>query len=1118
MTNLTEYSAVNALKRQAMIAQLLKRQGFNLPKAQIIARKGEQEAFPLSFSQQRLWFLSQLLPDSAAYNVPLFRRLIGSLNREVLNETLNEIARRHETLRTSFTTREAQPVQVVQAFTPSQLLLDDLREVTEAERSAQLSRIISGELGRPFNLMQAPLWRARLVQLGEEEHVLLLVMHHIIFDGWSYGVFCRELASIYPAFLRDQPSPLPALPLQYTDFALWQREWLQGDVLKSQLGYWRRQLAGATPVIELPADHTRPVVQGDEGGSQAFILSESLTEHLRALSKAEGVSLYMFLLAAFKVLLHRYTGQEEIVVGSPIANRTRADFDGVIGCFINMLVLNTTFEGEPSFRGVLRRVREIALAAYAHQDMPFEKLVEELQPKRDLSHHPLVQVVFALQTAHPATLEFGGLTMTPLPSVITSATFDLALSLIDRPEALAGTWIYNQDLFEAASIKRLSEHFRTLLESVVADPQQRISRLPLLSPAERQHQLVGWNQTQREYPSHQCLHQLFEFQVEQTPDAVAVTYEETQLTYAELNARSNQLAHHLRRVGVGPEVLVGLCVGRSIEMIVGLLGILKAGGAYLPLDPTYPAERLSVMLNDAAPRVLITEEHLLSVLPDHCADVLCLDRDWPLVSTQPIDNFSSGGAPDNMAYVIYTSGSTGRPRGVQIIHRAVVNFLSAMRVFPGFQKTDTLAAITTLCFDIAVLELFLPLVNGARVVVVDREEAADGHLLAKRLLLSGVTVLQATPSSWRMLLRSEWKPSPQSKLFCGGEALDAELAEQLTANGARLWNLYGPTETTIWSSAADVTAADEVTSIGTPIANTQIYVLDKCLEPVPVGVAGDLYVAGAGLARGYLNAPDLTAQTFIANPYSEQAGARMYRTGDLASYSAQGKLRFIGRADHQVKMRGYRIEPGEIEARLSEYSAVAQSVVMLREDSAGDKRLTAYVVASDGFTPSVSELRLFLHERLPEYMVPSFFVMLESLPLTRNGKVNRGALPAPDLRLLDKASDFVAPRTPVEKTLAGIWANVLGLESVSARSNFFDLGGHSLLAIQLISRIRQTFQVEMPLRRLFETPTISQTAAAIEQYQAAQGEGKALEKMLLRVEQLSDDEVTELLSSKLALI
>jgi amino acid adenylation domain-containing protein len=1067
-------------KRALLDLRLMKRGGTVINK-QVIPRRGGSGPCPLSFAQQRLWFLNQFEPDSPIYNMPKAVRMSGALNAGALQQTLDVIVARHEALRTTFTSIDGNPVQVIAESQPIELTVIDLREWPEAQRDAEAQRWLEKEAQRPFDLVHDRPLRATLLRLDATEHVLLLTTHHIASDGWSTGVLISELVALYDAFADGQPSPLRELPIQYADFALWQRDWLQGEVLEAQLAYWRQQLGGSLPVLELPTDRPRPAVQTYRGAKQSLLLPKTLMEALQALSRREGVTLFMTLLAAFQTLLHRYTGQDDLLVGSPIAGRTRIELEGLIGFFVNTLVLRTDMSGNPTFRELLGRVREVALGAYAHQDLPFEKLVEELQPARDLSHSPLFQVMFILQNVPRAALELAGLTLTPVEVDSGTAKFELTLSMAESADGLRGVWEYNTDLFEAATICRLAGHFQTLLEGIVTDPAQRLSALPLLTDVERQQLLVGWNATQAEYPQETCLHELIEAQVERTPDAVAVVFDGESLTYRELNARANRLAHYLRRRGVGPEVLVGISLERSLEMVVGLLGILKAGGAYMPLDPAYPPARLAFMLEDSQAPVLLTQQRSVEGLLAPQAQVVCTDADWAAIAREPEENPANGTAAAQLAYVIYTSGSTGQPKGVQIPHRAVVNFLRSMCQQPGLTAQDTLLAVTTLSFDIAALELFLPLSVGARVVLVSRAVATDGRQLLQTLADTKATVMQATPATWHLLLEAGWAGSPQLTVLCGGEALPRELAQQLLARAAAVWNLYGPTETTIWSAVAKVEPGDGPVPIGRPIANTQFYLLDRHLQLVPIGVPGELHIGGAGVAQGYLNRPELTAERFIVDPFSDEPTARLYRTGDLARYRPDGALECLGRIDQQVKLRGFRIEPGEIEAVLTQCPGVQQAVVLVREDLPGDKRLVAYLIPDREPVPTPSELQSFLKKTHPDYMVPSAFVFLDAWPLTPNGKVDRRALPAPEWARPEQGRAVGEPSDMLELQLTKIWEEVLGTRPIGVQDDFFALGGHSLLAVRLFVQIEKTFGRKLPLATLFQARTVEQLANVLRQ-------------------------------------
>jgi amino acid adenylation domain-containing protein len=1088
-------SEVTKIKRELFI-RLLKKEG--LDAARGIPRRGEADCHTLSFAQRRLWFLDQFASGSPAYNIPAAFRLEGQLDVQALERSLNNIVARHDILRTIFATVESRPVQIVLPSLSLEMPAVDLCAFDRAEREGETLKLMSEESLRPFDLIRGPLLRVCLLRLRAEEHIMLLTMHHIIADGWSLSIFLRELTAFYEAKSTDDTAPLAELPIQYTDFANWEGERLQGEFLETRLAYWKKKLAAAPPALALPTDFTRPAMQTFRGARWEFTLSSELSESLKSLSRKEGCTLFMTLLAAFQTLLHRYTAQADITVGTSIANRNRVETEQLIGIFINTLVLRTDLSGNPGFRELMQRVREVTLEAYAHQDLPFEKLVEELQPERELSHSPLFQVMFVLQNAPAATLKLPGLNVSLIDRHNETAKFDLLLSMVEEAGHLTGSLEYSTDLFEAGTIERLCNHFQILLEAVVAEPNRALSALRILTPKEEDRLLVEWNDTARRHSSESLVHKHFELQAGSVPDTVAVTFGAEQLTYRELNARANQLAHALRRLGVGPDVLVGLLTERSLEMVIGLLGILKAGGAYLPLDPSYPPERLAFMLEDSAVPVVLTQQHLSENLPAHQAEILCLDSEWQhRVAPESMENLTALNLGEHLAFTIYTSGSTGRPKGVQLTQRALINLLTSMQQQLGLTNQDVWLAVTSLSFDIATLEFCLPLLMGARVVLVSRDTAVDGAALSACLKESGASITQATPSSWRMLVEAGWTGSGRLKILCGGEALKGELAQALLerCDGGVVWNGYGPTETTIYSLVTVVEDPARIT-IGRPLANTQVYVLDAHLQPVPVGVSGELYIGGEGLARGYLKRPALTAERFIPDPFSRKVGARLYRTGDLVRYQREGNIEYLGRNDYQVKVRGYRIELGEIESVLAQHPAVLQSVVMAREAEAGDIRLAAYLIAdAKQEWPSQTELRSFLNKRLPSFMVPSTFMLMDAFPLTPNAKVDRKALPAPDWGRTEGATAYVAPRTPFEEVLAGIWSQVLGVERVGVHDNFFELGGHSLLATTFVSRVRDVFKVELPLRRLFETPTVAEIAETV---RVIKQDGQGVEAVTLK--------------------
>ncbi len=1094
---LTERIAELSPEKRALLFEKLQRQKEQKTEPQIVIPRHRRNSntLPLSFAQQRLWFLDQYEPDSAQYNMPQAIRITGDLDPAVLKKSLETIVARHESLRTTFTSVDGKPFQVIAEPGPVNVPLKDLSHLPEPEREARALERVTQEAQRPFDLSRGPLMRIHLLKLDDDEHILVLNLHHIVTDGWSQGVFMHELVALYTAFSRGEPSPLPELPVQYADFAMWQRDWLEGEILEEQLSYWQKQLAQA-PALDLPTDFPRPAIRTYAGTLESLTLSPSLTDKLKALSQQKGATLFMTLLAAFQTLLCRYTGQDDIPVGTLIANRRWPEIEGLIGFFANTLVMRTDLAGDPSFRELLQRVRSVALAAYAHQDLPFEKLVDELNLKRDISRPPLFQVMCILQNAPQPSTPCPGLSLSGTSADSKTAKFDLTLYSMDTPQGLRADLEYNTDLFKQTTARRILGHLQTLLEGAAAEPDRQISQLPILTDAEKNQLLVEWNDTQTEYPP-LCVHQLFETQVKQRPDAVAVIFEGNELSYQELNERANRLAHYLRKLGIGPQSLVGICQDRSSDMLISTLGVLKAGGAYVPLDPDYPQERLAYMLKHSGLTVLLTHdsrESLSKALRDTLPQdgqrvkIVSLSADWDVIAQQSPKNLDDGTRPQNLAYVTYTSGSTGVPKGVPISHDAVVNFLNAMRRQPGLTSDDTLVAVTTLSFDISGLELFLPLTVGARVILASHQVASDGERLLALLNESGATIMQATPASWRLLIGAGWQGGKSFKALCGGEALPRDLANELIDRHVTLWNMYGPTETTIWSAACPIESKEGPIHIGWPIDNTQLYILDANLQPVPMGILGELYIGGDGLSPGYFKRPDLTAASFIPNPFSHEPGARLYKTGDLVRYLSDRRIEFLGRADFQVKVRGFRIELGEIEMALGQHPALGQTVVIAREDSPGDKRLVAYFVAAQEPAPTVSDLRRFLKKRLPDYMLPAVFMQLDEMPLTPNGKVNRRALPPPDTTRPDLESDFVAPRSRDEKVLAEIWAQFLGVARVGIHDNFFELGGDSLMVIRVLGKIREA-GLDLTTRQFFEHQTIAElaTAAGTVQIQAEQG-------------------------------
>lgn len=1043
-----------------------------------ITRRPQGAPVPLSVSQQQIWLHTQLAPDAPLYNEVLILDHTGSLELEAVEKSWREITHRHEILRTRFPVVDGSPVQIG-GDEPGELRVTDPGTLVDGEGETKVLEIAEEEVRRPFSVAEDSLVRARLVRMPHERCVLIVAFHALIADEESVEIFTREFRSLYRAYSTGEPHLLPELPLQYPDYAWWQRRYLTGDVLDEHIAYWRGRLAGCPPALELLTDRTRPPVQRFHGARRRFELSQYLTESLRRLSEEEGVTLATTLCAGFQMMLSRYTGQADIVIGSIVRERARRETQGLIGPLSQTVITRCDLEGDPSVLDVIGRVDRAAVLDCEHQHVPLDRLVSELQPGFDPSRNTFFQVLFSV--APVASHEEWDWQTAQLEVDSGAAKVDLQLQIYEESDRLSGRFTFNTDLFQAATIDRMTRHLQTLLEGAVGDRNRPLSRLPLLTQPEQYQLIVEWNDTYADYPHDCCVHHLFELQVKRTPNATAVVCEGKQLTYRELNTRANQVAHRLRSLGAGPHVLVAICSERSLEMVVGLLGILKAGAAYVPLDPAYPRDRLSFMLEDAEVAVLLTQASLAGHLPQTGARVVCLDRDWQEMAAESTADLVSDVEPENLAYVIYTSGSTGKPKGVQIPHRAVVNFLISMSQKPGLGDEDRLLAVTTLCFDIAGLEIYLPLVVGASLEIASREIVSDGRRLIDKLTSSRATIMQATPATWRMLLEAGWEGDSRLKALCGGEALPRSLANQLLQRTGSLWNMYGPTETTIWSSVSKVEPGEDALTIGKPIANTEFFVLDNLLQPTPIGVAGELHIGGVGLARGYLKRPELTAQKFISHPLSPDPEARLYKTGDMARYLPSGEIEFRGRIDHQVKIRGFRIELGEIEAELRRHAGVSDAVVVAQEDRAGGQRLMAYFVPAQNPVPSVSEWRSFMKEKLPEHMIPSAFVALAALPLTPNGKVDRRALPNPEELPLTPDQEFAEARDGLEAQLVKIWENALGVRPIGIRHNFFEIGGHSLIAVKLTHQIGQTLGKNLPVVTLFEAPTIEQLAVILRQ-------------------------------------
>jgi len=1058
-----------------------------------IARTERDSHPPLSFAQQRIWFLEQLQPGTPLYNLPQAVRLEGALNITVLERTVNEIVRRHEVLRTTYTVENEQPVQVIAPPQPCPLTIVDLSTLPAQTREAKLQETVRVEAQKPFKLDSDLMLRVVLVRNAPGDHVLLITTHHIAADGWSIEVLWKEIAALYRAFLRGGNSPLPPLPIQYADFALWKRDSLQGEILDKELAFWRKQLAGAPALLELPSDHPRPANQSCRGARHSFTIPPALTADLRALGQSEGCTLFMTLLAAFDTLLARYSGSEDIVVGTVIANRNRPELEKLVGFFANTLVLRTEVSGEPSFRDLLQRTRKVTLDAYAHQDLPFERLVEELQPARDRSFHPLFQVMLVLQNVPVRSETLPEITVTPSDIDAEISKFDLLLNLVECRDGLKGFLEYSTDLFDKPTMERLAGHFTTLLSDAVARPQTAIWSLQILTPAEKELLLVNWNAATLPVPDYPSIHALFEENAARHSEQLALVWQDQRLTYGDLNRRANQLANHLRSLGLEKQQLVGICMQRTTEMVVAMLAVLKSGSAYVPLDPDYPQDRLKTILEDARVAAVCTEKQHCALLKGVPARLILLDEERESIDVASAEQPRSNCNRNDLAYVLFTSGSTGRPKGVAIEHRSVLSLIAWTKATFAPEDLQGVLAGTSICFDLSVYEILAPLALGGTVIL------ADNVLQVTSIpARDSVRLINTVPSAMKELIRMGGVPNSARTVNLAGEPLAQTLVDSIydLPHVQKVFDLYGPTEATVYSTFA-LRERKGYSHIGRPLPNEQLYIVDKHLQPVPINVPGELLIGGNGLARGYLHQPSLTDERFIPNSFEGGQSSRLYRTGDLVKYLPNGNVEYLGRIDHQVKIRGFRIELGEIEAQLRRHPSIREAVVVADTMTSGDKRLVAYTVAREGAAVEVGELREQLKQSLPEYMVPSLFVQLPALPLTPNGKVDRKALPRPESQQ-PAPDERDEPRSDSELLLAQIWREVLDLPQVGIRSNFFDLGGHSLMITRILSRLKEALQIELPMKAMFEAPTIAEFALLVENAVAEQ------------IDRLSDAEVMKL--------
>ncbi|MDM9379463.1 amino acid adenylation domain-containing protein [Chlorogloeopsis sp. ULAP01] len=1083
-----QYSNLSSAKKA-----LLKKWRGGKFQADTIPKRQISENIPLSFSQQRLWFIDQLYHGSSFYNIPIAWYIKGKLNITALQQSLNEILQRHEVWRTNFLVVNGELCQKITAPSTWDLEIIHLEHLSAKNWEADVKQLVAELAKKPFNLAQGLLVRANLLCLSEAEQVLLVTMHHIITDGWSCDVFLRELSTLYAAFSTNQPSvrdttqrPLTELPIQYADFAIWQRDRIQGKFLETQLNYWKQQLQGELPILQLPTDRPRPNVTSFTGAKQYFHLSKSLTDALKQLSQQADATLFMSLLAAFNILLYYYTDQEDILIGSPIANRNRAELEGMLGLFVNTLILRNNLSGNPSFREFLHRVREVTLDAYAHQDLPFEMLVEKLQPERDLSRNPLYEVMFVLQNTPTNVQEISGLTLQTLEFDSGTAQLDIFLSVSEFSEGLTGCLEYNTDIFDLTTITQLINNFQTLLTNIVANPDLRLSELSPLNVSEQEQLLFKFNQTCTDYPQNATLHQLFEQQAELTPEALALISQSEKLTYRQLNYKVNQLAHYLQKQGVTNETLVALCLERSIDMVIGILAILKAGGAYIPLDPSYPVERLNFMLGDSQAFLFLTKQEILEKLSLSADKIVCLDIHKDEIAQQNLENPIHTAKADHLAYIIYTSGSTGTPKGVLGTHRGTVNGLHWLWKTYPFIPEEVCCQKTAISFVDSIWEIFAPLLQGTPTVIISNATVQDPQLFIEALADYKVTRIILVPSLLRLILDNysylAQKLSHLKIWITSGEKLSLKLAQKFRElmRSAKLINLYGSSEVSANATYYDTSLLSEIANIvpiGCPIDNTQICILNRHLQLTPIGVYGEIYIAGDGLAKGYLNRLELTQERFIDHPYI--SGKKLYKTGDIGRYLPDGNIEYFGRRDEQVKIRGFRVELSEIAAAITQHPDVEDAVVIASNDTQENPRLIAYVVTDK--LDIATQLLPVLQQKLPNYMLPSAFIVLDKLPLTPNGKIDKCSLPNNEVIRAKTHQSFVAPRNFTELSLVKLWENLLNVNPIGVTDNFFDLGGHSFLAVRLMAQIHDRFDHNLPLSTLFENPTIEKLAIIVSQ-------------------------------------
>jgi amino acid adenylation domain-containing protein len=1073
----------------AQFEEFLKKKGIEDRRSLAITRQNSSGPFELSFGQQRIYFLEQFEKGSSSNVIPTAVNITGHLNMDVLLRCFNEIIRRHESLRTTFHMAEDKPVQVVAPVEEATVYIDtiNLMKIPEPLRQAEVHKLLSEQSQKPFDLSKGPLLRLLLVQLSKYEHVLLMTMHHIISDNWSIGVLIREMTELYDAFCHGKPPHLPQLQIQYTDYASWQRQWLKGKILKDRLEFWKKNLEGAAPLLGIPSDKPRPAVQSNRGSLKAFTLPGNILQSLKAFGHEEGASLFMVLLAAFKVLLYKYSGQEDIVIGTPVAGRGNIETENLIGLFINTIALRTSFAGDMPFRQMLRKVRQSVLEALNHQDLPFEKVVEELNPERNISYNPIFQAMFVMQNAPMPTLNLTDLSLSVIPVDSGFAQFDLSMTVWEEDDILKGTLEYSTDLFYSKTIDRMLGHFVTLIKGITENPDQQLCRLPILTPDESRQILVEWNQTEQKYNNNIRIHELFEKQAEKTPDAIAVSYNGKCLTYKELNKQADILAGALKKIGIGPEKLVGIYIEHSLELMAAVLGVLKAGAGYVPLDSEYPQDRLQYMIEDSGMTALLTQRKLISLIPRYNLPIICADREIEAAGDGSSIDIKAGRTCGNIAGVIYTSGSTGKPKGVFLEHRGIVNLITSFIRSYNIIEQDSILPITSLGSSSFVGEIFPLICAGGRVVLVPKNDLLDYDKFVSAIANNDVTIISSVPSFITRFNSEKIIPPKLRLILCGGEALAPGDVNHLI-NCATVVNGYGVTEATICSTYHIVTEEDlqrdSFIPIGKPIMNNKIYILDKNLNCVPIGITGEMYICGDGVTRGYLNNEKLTNEKFIPCPFSK--GEVMYKTGDLACWRSDGVIRYISRMDNQVKIRGFRIELGEVEVRIKKHESVSDAVVIIREDIPGDKRMIAYIVPCAGKKITSGEMSNWLRNSLPEYMIPHSFEIHDSLPLNPNGKVNINALPMP--RAIHDGRDklYNAPKTRAEVVIGKVWSEFLKNDKIGIYDNFFDIGGHSLLIMQIHSKLKGMFKKELNIIDMFKYPTISSLAGYLSQEQEEQ--------------------------------